>query len=190
MSNRESWAPPLGNRSLEEAFFLREDKKLLDSLTAIREMEDTKRALSEVSGIKNDLVLERLVSLGVSPEVVASLAVVPLIEVAWADGRVDDKERTAILDGLRASGVPAGGVEVELVESWLNRRPDPNLLEAWAHYVKYLSRAMNDTERAAFKAEILKSTRAIAEVSGGFAGLRKVSAGERDMLEKLQKAFD
>lgn len=189
MTKQDSWAPPLGNRNLEEAFFLKEDQLLIEKLATMKKMQETKQALAEVSGIKNDEVLAKLISLGVSTEVVASLAVIPLIEVAWADGHVDEKEREAVLRSLREAGVPESGLEFALVQSWLNHKPGANLLEAWQHYVRHLCAEMNPSECAGFKEELLKSTRAIAEASGGFAGLRKVSSGERDMLEKLQQTF-
>ena len=82
--------------ALEEAFFARENAKLRQQL---RDLDDTKRkkeALSAASGIANDAVLEKLAALNISSETVATLALVPLIAIAWADGSIDDKERAAV----------------------------------------------------------------------------------------------
>jgi hypothetical protein len=174
---------------LEEAFFLAEDRYLVEKLQALKKMEESKQALSEISGITSDAVLTRLVALGTTPQTLAALAVVPLIEVAWADGEVDEKEKRAIFDGLERSGVPRGGIEQQLVESWLEHQPKPKLLEAWKHYVQGLCEKMTESERVAFRDEVLKSARGVAEASGGFAGLLKVSASEREMLEQLRAAF-
>jgi len=184
-----SFPPPSVRSTLEDAFFLAEDRRLIEKLRALQAMQDSKQALSEVSGITNDQVLEKLVSLGTKPETVAALAVVPLVEVAWADGEADEQERRAILQALADSGVAPGGIEHQLVESWLERHPGPKLLAAWQQYVHGLCEKMNDSERAAFRDEVLKSTLAIAEASGGFAGLWKVSAAEREMIEQLKAAF-
>jgi len=190
MSPRASSLPPGSTRStLEEAFFLAKDQRLIEKLRTLETMQKSKQALAEVSGITNDLILEKLVSLGTEPQTLAALAVVPLVEVAWADGEVDENERAAILKGLAASGVAPGGIEHELVESWLKRRPDSKLLEAWQQYVRGICEKMNEQERSAFRHEVLKNAQAIAQASGGFAGLWKTSAEEREMIEKLQAAF-
>jgi hypothetical protein len=184
-----SFPPPNPRNSLEEAFFLAEDQRLIEKLRALQAMQDSKQALAEVSGITNDQVLEKLVSLGTKPHAVAALAVVPLVEVAWADGEADERERRAVLQALVDSGVSPGGIEQQLVEAWLERRPGPKLLASWQQYVRGLCEKMTDMERAAFRDEVLKSTLSIAEASGGFAGLRKVSAAEREMIEQLRAAF-
>jgi hypothetical protein len=181
--------PPSRQNTLEEAFFIAEDKRLIDKLRALHAMEDSKRALSEVSGITSDAVLTKLLALGTTPESVAALAVVPLIEVAWANGNVDDQERAAIRDGLESAGVPAGGIEEQLVESWLARRPEATLLDAWRQYVHGLCERMSEAERDAFRDQVLDRAHAVAKASGGVAGLFKVSAAERDMLERLHAAF-
>lgn len=190
MSPRATGSPPPSTRStLEEAFFLAEDRRLIEKLQALKQMQETKQALADVSGITNDQVLEKLVSLGTTPETLAAIAVVPLVEVAWSDGEVDDKEREAILRGLGDSGVAPGGVEHQLVETWLERRPGPELLEAWKHYVQDICEKMDPANREAFRDEVLKRTLGVAEASGGLVGLWKVSAAEREMMEQLQAAF-
>jgi hypothetical protein len=129
------------------------------------------------------------VSLGTTAQTLAAIAVVPLVEVAWADGEVDDKERQAILKGLADSGVSPGGIEHQLVETWLEHRPGPKLLAAWQQYVHGICEKMNDAERGTFRDEVLKSTLTVAQASGGFAGLWKISVDEREMIEKLEAAF-
>lgn len=181
--------PPSLRNALEQSFFVSEDRRLIENLRALKELQDTKQALSAVSGITNDQVLTRLVALGTTPETVAALAVVPLVMVAWADGEVDDKERRTILEGLEQVGVAAGGVEHQLVECWLARRPEAKLVEAWRHHVQGLCERMTEAERVAFRDDVLRSARGVAEASGGIAGLFRVSASERDVLDQLEAAF-
>lgn len=181
---------PFSTRSaLEDAFFLEEDRRLLERLRELDARKEKKQALAEVSGIRDEEVLERLVALGATPEMVAAMAVVPLVEVAWADGEVDEKERRAILDSLERAGVPRGGLEEELVRRWLERHPGPALLAAWQQYVRGLCRQMSEQERRALREEVLRATRVVAEASGGVLGLGRVSAAEREMMEQLEEAF-
>ena len=76
---------------LESAFFLMQDRELMEQLRQESSLKETKEALKQVSGIDNDVVLDKLVELQVRPEVVASLSLVPLVAVAWADGYADSK---------------------------------------------------------------------------------------------------
>lgn len=123
---------------LEDAFFLEQDRLLKDRLQAMKNLARTKEAISSVSGITNDAVLERLVALDVKPETVAALAAVPLIEVAWADGRIDPAERVAVLNHANGIGIVPGSVEHELLERWLTHRPSPQLMTAWQTCLKGL----------------------------------------------------
>ncbi|MBZ0160816.1 MAG: hypothetical protein K8G79_11890, partial [bacterium] len=125
-------------RDLEDEFFRREDQRLIERLNELKAAEMTREALAKASGITKTAVLDRLMALGIRAETVTALFMVPLVEVAWADGTLDAKERRAILDRTGDSGVSRGSAEYALLEAWLDRRPDPKLLTAWTHLVQGL----------------------------------------------------
>jgi hypothetical protein len=170
---------------LEDAFFLKEDQKLIEKYKQMKKMEETKQRLAEVSGIKDEALLKKLVELKIHAETVAAFALVPLIEVAWADGDVDENERRAIL-----KSVEKGGVEYELIERWLSHKPDPSLMDAWVHYIQGLCSQCTAAETKELKNELLGHARSVAEATGGFLGLgNKISAEEQAVLKKLESAF-
>lgn len=175
--------------SLEDVFFLQQDQQLINKLRELEKMQKSKETLREVSGIKNDHILEKLVNLNITPQAVAALAVVPLIEVAWADGHVDDKEKQVIISQIEKHGIKKGSTEHELTELWLSHRPDKNLLIAWTHLVQDICSKMNPTEKSDFRESLMHDTRVIANASGGFLGFGKVSKEEKLMLKKLEEAF-
>src|SRR5687767_4932023 len=84
-------------RSLEDEFFRREDARLKEKLRQTAQREGAREALARAAGIKNPAIVERLLALDVRPETVTALSLVPLVEVAWADGSLDDNERRVIL---------------------------------------------------------------------------------------------
>jgi hypothetical protein len=177
-------------RDLEDAFFLKEDKRLMDRLQALNKLEETKESLSKVSGIRDDKVLQKLIDLDVQPNIVASLAAIPLVEVAWADGKVDEKERRAVLAAAESEGIRRGEIEFELLDAWLARKPEPRLQDAWKHYVEGLCAVLTLEERTALKRELLEHARSIAQASGGFLGLgSRISQSEAAMLRTLEEAF-
>jgi hypothetical protein len=177
-------------RSLEDEFFRREDKRLLAKLAELQAVETTRQALATVSGIAAPDVLDKLLTLGIRAETLAALSIVPLIEVAWADGSLDARERQTVLDRARDVGVEPGSTAHTLLGSWLERRPDPKLLDAWTHMVRGLRERLGPDEAKRLEAGLLDHARAVARASGGVLGMgSKVSAAEAAMLERLQAAF-
>src|SRR5262245_7461902 len=126
-------------RTLEDEFFRKEDQRLTAHLKQLRELEMSREALAKSSGINNPAIVEKLLGLGIRPEILSALALVPLAEVAWADGSLDDKERTAILDRAEQTGIAPGSPNHALLESWLERRPPSELLSAWTHMIQGLT---------------------------------------------------
>ena len=144
----------------------------------------TKRLLArpsgKVSGIKNEAILDKLFQLGIRAEVVAALALVPLVEVAWADGSIDERERRQILERAEKSDIAPSSTDHSLLQSWLERRPDPKLLSAWIH--------MTPEQVRALRSDLIERARAIASASRGLLGVGKVSAAEADMIHQLESA--
>lgn len=177
-------------RSLEEEFFRREDARLKEKLREAARREGAREALARASGIKNPEIVDRLIALDVRPETVTALSLVPLVEVAWADGSLDDNERRVILERAGTSGLAPGSTERTLLEEWLSRKPDPKMLTAWTHLIQGLCQQLSREEAAALKTGLLERARAVAGSSGGFLGMgSKVSVGEADMLKRLESAF-
>jgi hypothetical protein len=183
----------LGDRkqALEESFFAKENARLLDKLKTDKGKKAAKESLSDVSGIISDEVLEKLCELGIESDTWAAVSIAPLVEVAWADGKIEAAERDAVLSAAEANGIADGSPGHQLLESWLARRPDGRLLEVWGAFIVKLCSELADHERGALKSQLLGRARSIAEAAGGFLGLgNKVSAEEEVVLSELSKAFD
>lgn len=176
--------------SLEDAFFHKQDKQLLEKMRELKNMEETKKTLSEVSGIHDDHILHKLLDLKIRPEMVAALSIVPLVEVAWADGSLDEKEIAAVVQGAEDAGISKGSPSFALLLRWLEDKPGPEMLEAWTFYIKGMCEKLDAKERAELKGELLGRAKAVAEAAGGFLGLTsKISKQEKEMLKKLEDAF-
>lgn len=176
-------------RSLEDSFFLQQDQKIIEQLRQMQKMQQSKETLRAVSGISNEQVLEKLVQLDIQPQILAALVVIPLVQVAWADGEVDEAERKAVLSMIEKHGIQDGSVEHELLESWLSHRPEAKLFEAWTHYIAGLCKEISTDECTALRDALLRDVQMVAESSGGFFGMGTVSKAEKDMLSRLRTAF-
>src|SRR3569623_2303973 len=115
---------------------------------------DTQKSRDELrmaSGMTDEAVLEKLNTLGLRANTIAALSLVPLIQVAWADGAIQDNERTAILQGAHGKGLEKGTDGYDLLQAWLNKRPSDALYEAWEAYIKALARQLNDAQHRLHK---------------------------------------
>jgi hypothetical protein len=175
------------SKILEETFFFAENQILRDRLAMLKKKEENIQTLSNISGIKNNLVLQQLVDLDIRPEILAALCLIPIIEVAWADGSVDKKERDAILKGAKKTYFSA---DEDILNEWLQTKPDPKLMEAWEIYMQGLCEIIDDEAISLLKDEIISHTQSVAEASGGFLGLiNTVSNSEKKMIEKIKGFF-
>jgi hypothetical protein len=182
----------LGERrkALEEVFFAKQNEKLRQKIREKEAAKAKKQALSAASGITDERLLEHLMALGIESDTLAALSLVPLVQVAWADGRIDDKERDAVLSGAEEAGLQRGTLSYQLLEGWLARWPDPVLFVTWKEYVAALSKKLGAESATWLKQDILGRARAVAQAAGGFRGLgSKISRAEYAVLKQLDEAF-
>jgi hypothetical protein len=177
-------------RNMEDLFFLEQEKKLAEARQKLELMQETKENLSAISGITDEAVLHRLIELDIRPEVLATLLMIPLIEVAWSDGELHEKERAFLVDSVNQPGMHTRNVDPEILEVWMKKRPSPELFDAWELYIQALSAQLSHDERQTLKEDVMADARKIAEAAGGFLGLGKISDAEQTMLDKLEAAFD
>jgi hypothetical protein len=177
-------------RNLEDAFFLQQDKILMDKFHQFETIKKTKESLAKVSGITNPEVLQKLVELDIQPDLVASLALVPLVEIAWADGKIDANEKEAVLKA-DAQLFTKDSPDMAVLKQWLEHKPGPELLIAWKEYIKGLCQQLTSKQKVSLKSEVIGHAREVAEAAGGFLGLgSKISKAEQKMLDQLEAAFD
>jgi hypothetical protein len=176
-------------KTMEESFFAKENEKVLEKLRQQAQRQARKETLATASGITDAALLDRLVELDLCAETLLALSLVPLVEVAWADGEIQDKERTAILAAAEEKGLAAGTPGYEMLASWLRRKPSAVLLETWREYVTSLRSTLDADALATLQEEILGRTRAVAAAAGGVLGLASISAAEKRMLADLEAAF-
>jgi CRP-like cAMP-binding protein len=132
----------------------------------------------------------RLAGLGIDASTVAALTLIPLIEVAWADGKMEENERRAVLAGAETHGIATNSSSFRLLEMWLNDPPKPDLVAAWHQYIRAVCQTLSFEGKLRLQTSILGGARDVAESAGGFLGFRSVSPAEERVLSRLEQAFD
>ena len=183
--------PFLGDRrqAFEAIFFARKEAKVLDQLREERERLAAIEGLTRASGIDDADLLARLVDLGLDARSWTALALVPLVEVAWADGEVDAKERAAILAAAAEHGLHRTAPGYVLLEHFLRARPDASLFASWGGYMTEVAAQLTPEERGEVRQLILDRARKVATAAGGILGLGSISDAEKRVLAALEQPF-
>jgi hypothetical protein len=176
-------------RALENQFFDKENKAKIVAMKEKLDAQKTREELRKASGMSDDAVLDKLVELGLRAITIAALSLVPLITVAWADGEIQDNERTAILQGAHGKGLEQGTDGYELLQTWLKSKPTDDLFDAWEAYIKALASQLNEEQNRLLKNQIVGFAKMVATSAGGLLGFGKVSGSEEKALNRIEAAF-
>jgi len=173
-------------RSLEEEYFRRKDKELIEKMRKAAAAEEARAEMGKRTGLADPELLKELDALGFTPETVILLPLVPILQVAWAEGGVSDAERHLIVKLARARGISEGsGADAQLME-WLERRPSDRVFADATRLIRAMLDAPGHPGISVTADDLVKQAEAIASASGGMLGIiGRVSAEEREILKTL-----
>lgn len=138
----------------------------------------------------DDLELRaHLRALGVDEHSWPAVAFLPLVQVAWADGEVQDAERAHIGRLLDAAALPGDGAE--LVRSWLNHRPSRGFFGRGHVVLDALARRGGLGDGAMAADDIVSACEAVAKAAGGLlGGVGAVEPRERTVLAEVKALLE
>jgi hypothetical protein len=176
-------------RAREEEHFRKKDRELIEKLRQADRDAKANRALEEQTGIHDLTMLHELTALGFTPETIALLPLVPMIQVAWARAGISDAERSMIVNLARTRGIAAGSAADHQLSAWLEHRPS----EETFHKAERLIRAIIDSPGGGAlhlsADDLIALCDRIAHASGGIFGIGRVSREEREALEEIAAAI-
>lgn len=177
-------------KALEDQFFQQHEKQLVQKMKDAAQKQASREELQRLTGIANQQVLDALADLKLGGAATLVMSLFPIVEVAWADGVIDQRERTVIAELAKTIGLEKDSPAYEYLTKWLDEKPELAWLDLWTEYVKALCAKMKPDDKALLKATVLGRARVVAEVSGGFMGLAfRVSDAEKKVLDRLELAF-
>lgn len=145
--------------------------------------------IRQATQITDHKVLTELIDCGVRAESLNLLTLVPMVHVAWANGRIEDEERAAILEAAAKVGVRADSPGFVLLNGWLCCRPHRTLIRTWKDYVTAIRRFLSPDAYQALHTSTVNRARIVAEAAGGLLGFLKVSRAEEAAIQELNLAF-
>lgn len=188
MSGRDA----LGDRGrgLEEEYFHRREKELIEKMQQRSAEESRRQQLAARVGVADEDVLKDLEALGYEPDTVALIHLVPFVQMAWAEGGVSSRERELVTEAARAHGVAEGSGADRQLAAWLKDRPSDEFFDRTLRLIGVILEGRPADERAANREDLLAYTAAIASASGGIMGIGKVSDEERQLLARIKQELE
>lgn len=179
------------SRLQEDDYFHRKDRELLEQLRKDAQRQAERQRTARAAGLAEDhAVLDDLEKLGWTAEMLKLIHLFPLIQVAWADGRVDAKERELILEAAAVHGVSAGPAH-ERLSAALSERPNDDEFARATAILAALMSALPADQQAESKRNLVSYASAIAAAAGGSFGFgSKVSAQEAAALQRIAAALE
>jgi hypothetical protein len=170
-------------RSLEEDYFRKKDRELIEKMRTAAAAEQARSDMGQKVGISDPALLAELEALGFTPDTVVLLPLVPLLQVAWAEGGVSNAERAIIVQLARSRGIADGTAADRRLGDWIATNPGERVFAGATRLI----RAMLDApgEHGITADDVVKQAEAIANASGGILGINKISAEERQLLASL-----
>jgi hypothetical protein len=176
-------------RDLEEEYFRKQDQELIEKMRKAAAADESRRALGAQSGIHDPALLQEIERLGFTPETVGLLPLVPILQVAWAEGGVSPEERKLILEVARSRGIVADSAADRQLTGWLSNRPPQEVFARAGRLINAMLSAHSGQTGAMTPDDLVKHAESIAAASGGIFGMNKISKEERAALAQVQAAL-
>ena len=177
-------------RSLEDEYFQKQQAKLIEKLRERARLDDIAEALAMKLQIDDPELLHRIMALGVTLDTGAAFLLAPLVQVAWAEGKVTDPEREVVLRLAEERGVEKGSPAHAKLLEWLRARPADAIFDAAIQAIKEGLSVLTAEEQADRVKRITEACREVAAASGG--GLSRllgvgsgVSGEEGSVLDRI-----
>ena len=180
-------------KAMEEVFFRDRDAKLTKALQLRAHLDEIAMALGEKLTVDDPDLLEKVRSLGITLDTAPALFVAPLVQVAWAEGKVTRQEHDAVLRLARGRGMEPTSPAYAQLEIWLRTRPADVVFETAIEILKVGFSVLPPAQREERIDSILRACREIAAASGGPERLLgfgdDVSRAEHVTLDHISRAL-
>jgi hypothetical protein len=172
-------------RRVEDEYFRKREQELMDKLKRKAEEQAARKHLAEQAGVFDEEILKDMEDLGYKPETLMLIHLIPLVQVAWAEGGVSDRERTLIVEAARSRGIQPGSAADRHLATLLTERPSDAFFEKTLRAITAMLDGAAPEQGEADRRNLLTYSTAIASASGGILGFARVSVEEQRVLKRI-----
>jgi hypothetical protein len=146
---------------------------------------DSRVKLIRNTGITDPHLIDELSRLGVTADGLVALRLFPVVLVAWVEDSINQEERASIQREAAKWGITEGSTPWILLDTWTRTQPPGIGVDAWKRYIQGILHRMSPAAAEKLIAITKKQMTAVAEASGGSAGVGNVGQKERMMIDRL-----
>jgi hypothetical protein len=171
----------------EAVYFQQRDAKLIEKLREKARLSEIAAALAEKLAVDNQELLRRIMQFGITLDTGAAFLLLPLVQIAWAEGKVTDHERSSVLAVAGERGIQPGSADHAQLVKWLEQRPSDALFETALEAIKLGLSVLPPAETRERIERILEACHKVAAVSGGLPKVLHLQSG---ISAEEQKVLD
>ena len=166
-------------------FFSELEQQIVQRIRTEASSDEGRKELLDRTGLHDEELLAELTRLGITADGVIALRLFPLVLVAWADGTVEDGERSAVMTQAVRLGIGQDSTAWILLHQWLMKRPPSVCVDAWRRYIHETFSHMSHVAQSHLIEHTEKQMMTVANASGGHLGIGKVSKREHAIIRQI-----
>jgi hypothetical protein len=161
----------------EAVYFRSTDARLIEKLRQKACLDEIAIALGDKLQVDNPDLLLKVRNFGITLDTAPALLLAPMVQVAWAEGKVSTMEREVLFQIAQRRGVePASPAHAQL-DSWLQSRPPNELFDLAIQVLKFGYGVLPPAEKAERIKDMVDACRKVAAASGGLERLLGIGDG-------------
>ena len=172
-------------RKSEDDYFLKRDRELIEKFRKAAADEKARSELAAEIRINEPGLVNDLKELGFTPETVKVLPLMPIVQLAWAEGGVSPAERKLLISLARERRIAEGSPGDQLLADWMTHQPSPAVFSNGMRLIRAMLEHQAPDGDMISADDIIRYCERIAEASGGVFGIGKVSSEERATLTQI-----
>ncbi len=174
-------------KAKEGEYFHKREQQLIQRMRERALNEHERQELAEFFFVEDAEILDDLQALGYSRETIFLLFLVPVIHVSWIDGFVTEREREAVVEIARYRGMEKDSPAESMLMDWLENRPPDEFFEKTLRLIRQILLTRPKSVRLIREQTLAHYCNVVANASGGFLGIGKVSNEQQKLIEKVTR---
>ena len=174
-------------RALEDDYFRKKDRELIEKIRQAAAAEHARQDLGRKAGLEDPQLLQELHDLGFTPDTVGLLPLIPIIQVAWAEGGITKAEGELLVRLARSRDIEEGSAADRRLTEWLANRPAEEVFTRARRLILAMLESGSGQTSDLTADDLVNYCEEIASASGGILGIGRISAEERALLSTIAK---